>query len=369
MSYDVSPMVTIHNRPCAAVGLLLAAFASGVIPLHAQRAPLPLGTINKAAISRLASCPAGFYPGMSCFRGVVENCPGTVNLGFTYGYENPAQEKLGTVVFLPGGGGTNPYNNPGYAPKYLQNGYQVVYLAWDTSWEFTSVGSGTSIKNAACRPATFLSYIYQDVYSRGAMCAQGLSAGSAAVGYALAWYGAASFLDNVELLSGPVFSDVRQGCIVPNAPVMNVCANAEFGCDGAPWPDSPSYVGNDIALVARWSGQPSCNAGSPTTPSANFAWKLMSIVDGTSNPSFEYPQTSMAGWLCSDIDSVQNNSAAQGDLFYQQFTSFQQTAGFSVVRIDHCAGAEGVSQGTTPQGQTGLVAISNHMISACTKRH
>jgi len=46
------------------------------------------------------------------------------------------------------------------------------------------------------------------------MCALGDSAGSAAVAYSLAYYNAGSYFDNVELLSGPVLSDIEQGCQV-----------------------------------------------------------------------------------------------------------------------------------------------------------
>ena len=58
------------------------------------------------------------------------------------------------------------------------------------------------------------------------MCAQGFSAGSGALGYALAWYGAATsaeyHLDKVALLSGPVFSDIEQGCEDPIPPPQTV---------------------------------------------------------------------------------------------------------------------------------------------------
>jgi hypothetical protein len=348
-----------------ALGLGFAAMLTAAIPVGAQGSA-PLGTIDKKSITRLGSCPVGFDSGMTCYRGVVKNCESTVDLGFTYGVENPTQARLGTVVLLDGGGGTTPYSNPDFAKKYLANGYQIVYVAWDTAWEFTNGSTGNSIKNAACRPATFLNYVYQNVHNRGGFCAQGLSAGSAAAAYSLAWYGSSSYLDNVELLSGPVFGDINQGCRVPNSPVVDVCESSALDCNGEPWPDNPSYVSIDIALVARWSGQPSCNGSNFTSASANAAWKAMSIVDGTDNPSFRYPQTSLGGWLCSN---AQNNTAAQGDFFYQQFTTSQQTAGFSVTRIDNCAGAEGVSQGTTPQGKLGRDAITEHMISACVKRH
>jgi len=348
---------------------LLAAVLGCAFPLHAQRAPLPLGTINKKAVNQLASCPTGYYAGMTCYQGKVENCPNTVSLGFTYGYENPVGGILGTIVMFEGGGGTTPYKNAAFAQKYLQSGYQVVYVAWNSDWEFTSKNRGTSIKYAACRPATFLNYIYQNRYLGGGMCAQGFSAGSAAVGYSLAWYGSASFLDSVELLSGPVFSDVEQGCVVPHSSTVTVCDAGQFGCNGTEWPDGPAYVGGDQTAVASWSGQPSCNNGRTTTSLANSTWKQMSIVDGTVNPTFTYPQTAMSGWLCSNVNVVQNDTAAQGNFFYQQFINSRQTAAFSVSRVDRCAGPEGVPEGTTPQGVLGLVAVSDSMLSSCVRRH
>ena len=362
-------MSTMRNWMFFALGAAFAALILSAIPARAQQAPLPLGTINKKGILQLRFCPSGYYPGMTCFQGEVADCPSAVNLGFTYGYKNPAEEVVGTVVFLEGGGGTSAYLDPSYAQKYLEHGYQVVYLAWDTDWEFSDGNSGTSIKNAACRPATFLNYVYQNLYSRGGMCAQGDSAGSGAVGYSLAWFGSASYLDNVELLSGPVFGDIEQGCVVPNAPTVNVCATGQYGCDGEEWPDSPAYIDSDQNAVGQWSGQPSCNKGKTTTEIADSTWKEMSIVDGTNNPSFSYPQTALAGWLCSNVDTVQNNSAAQGEFFYEQFTSSRQTADYSVTRIDNCTGPEGVSSGVTPQGENGFMAISDHMIAGCVERH
>src|SRR5208282_4513681 len=131
-------------------------------------------------------------------------------------------------------------------------------------------------------------------------CAQGFSAGSSAVAYALAWYGAGSYLDNAELLSGPVFSDIQQGC--------------------------------------------------------------------------EYPQPPLAGWVCNNgTTSVGNNSAAQGDIFYQQFTSTQQAGGsFSLNPVSNCNGDEGVDPGTVVlSGVTvvGSTAISNDTIAHCIVRH
>ncbi|MGA2414344.1 MAG: hypothetical protein ABSF59_07840 [Candidatus Sulfotelmatobacter sp.] len=359
------------NWLLSAMGWVFAALMLCALPLHAQKSPLPLGTINPGTIRRLQSCPVGYYGGMSCFRGRVENCPNTATIGFIYGVEDPGGSIAGTVVFLVGGGGENAYQNSDFARAYLQQGFQIIYFTWDSDWEATDGNNGASIKAAACRPATFLNFVDQNLHSQGPMCAQALSAGSGAAAYALAWYGAGSYLDNVEMLSGPVFGDIEQGCVVPNPPKLTVCDFGQLGCEGDSWLDPPSYVNGDPGLVGRWSGQPSCNnsQNKDTSQLANALWKQMSIVDGTDNPSFDYPHTSMAAWLCSSEDSQQNNSAAEGEYFYQQFTSFGQTAGYSVTRIDHCNGPEDVSAGTTPQGQSGLTAISNHMLAACINRH
>ena len=338
----------------------------------AQTPRLPLGVVTKA--HKLSSCPQGYYPGAICYQATV-TCPNTADLSATYGYTNPSGIQRGTIVLFSAGPGTQP--QPGQPPtknlntNYLQAGYQIVQTAWATDWEDTGFGSGAkSIKTAACRAATLLNYIYQTVYDRnGGMCAQGISAGSGAIAYALAWYGASDYLDKVELLSGPVFGDIEQGCMKPNASPVTVCPSGQFGCVGKAWQDAPQYVSGSQYSVTNWTGR-QCQPSSQTTSEQNnTSWKSMSIVDGTIDPSFSYPKTAMAGWLCSN---GLNNSAAQGAYFYQQFVSHSQVSDYSVTRIDNCTGPEGVGDGRTPDGKLGLDAISADMTSSvagCIKRH
>jgi hypothetical protein len=359
-------MTRIFLSPRIVLFLAFIALCTHSVRSEAQRAPLPLGTVS--GVRQLSACPSGYYPGMTCFQAEM-SCPNTVDIGFTFGVASPTNRQQGTVVFLDGGGGTIPSGELDYGKAYLDDDFQIVSMNWASDWENTMSTGGTSIKDAACRPATFLSYINQTLHGTGGMCAQGDSAGSGAVAYALAWYGAGNFLDNVELLSGPVFGDIEQGCVVPNAPTVEVCPFGQLGCDGSPWPDPPSYVLGAQEAVGTWSGDSTCNAGTVTSAASNANWKAMSIVDGTSNPTFVYPQTAMAGWLCSNDDSTQNNSAAEGEFFYREITSSQQTAAYSVTRIDQCSGAEGVTEGTTPDGTSGFTAISRDMIAACVKRH
>jgi hypothetical protein len=96
-------------------------------------------------------------------------------------------------VILTGAGGIIPEAFPGaekvYATDYYNAGFQIVMVAWDSDWEDT----GPATKNiafAAGRPAAFLRYIKTSLYdplhqlnAQAGMCAQGTSAGSAAIAY------------------------------------------------------------------------------------------------------------------------------------------------------------------------------------------
>jgi len=62
----------------------------------------------------------------------------------------------------------------------------------------------------------------------------------------------------------------------------------------------------------------------------------------------------------------QNNSAAQGQLFYQNFTSPSQALNYSVYRVDGCGGSESIWDGTTANGDAFTVS-ANDMMNACTK--
>jgi len=328
-----------------------------------------LGSVTNVAA--LSTCPTGYAPGMNCSRATVV-CPDTADLNVTYGYmAPPALPIKGTIFFHAGGSGDVPLGISEFIGPYSAAGFALVQMAWASSWE----DSGLTVKNvgvSACRPATFMKYIFQNVAtSGGAKCAQGLSAGSAAVGYSLAWYGAGSYLDNVELLSGPVFSDIAQGCMVPQPLSLSVCSAGQFGCPAnSEFPDLPSYnTGPEgpgtAAGVGRITGDDSCGGTANTTSQSSSKWKAMSIVSDTVTPSFSYPQTAVAGWVC---NNGINPSAAQGDIFYLQFTNAQQTAGFSLNPVTNCDGAEGVTLGTVT-GEPGATAISNDMIAHCIVRH
>lgn len=336
--------------------------------------PLPIGSVTGVTST---TCPTGYATGTSCFSAMVSSCPNAANLGFIYGEIGSGTS--GTIVIFNGGGGDKGPGGTDFEPDYVNAGYRVVQVVWNSPWELTGNGSGTSIKIAGCRPATVLHYVSQSIYTQGGMCAQGSSAGSGAIGYALAEYGSGAYLDNVELLSGPVFGDIEKGCVVPNTPSVTVCPKSQTYCktgtEGG-WPDAPQYIGGDITAIDNWSGIDACNGSSDTTPAENTAWKQMSIVDGLSDSTFTYAQTAMAGWLCSNTSvncgnqPCQNNSAAEGQYFYVKVTGAVEP--FFVYRIDKCSGQEGVTSGFLPppnQTTSGFTAIEEDMLKNCKLNH
>jgi hypothetical protein len=216
------------------------------------------------------------------------------------------------------------------------------------------------------------------------MCAQGFSAGSAAVAYSLAYYGAV--LDNVELISGPVLSDIEQGCEVPLPPTLTlVCPPGQAGCNlgpgGSDWTASPSFVEMDLGFLRSWTNDSSCVNTSATSPTSNAAWLAQSIVDQSTGgagqgavPTFTY-STAMTAWLCrslqnpssicngSDYMHCPNNSASQGEIFYSQITSANAPPHYKIYAVDLCNGPEGVPLGYvgSPTGPPAGTALEQDM--------
>lgn len=321
-------------------------------------------------------------------------------------------------------------NNDITASDYATAGYAVVQTAWATDWEDTDDGLGMtapppapSILNAACRPATFLNFIANSSQYRTSgkgMCAQGASAGSGAVAYSMAWYGLGSQLNNVELLSGPVFSNIEIGCQVGgspatcavvcqsgacqgnNAPCGNqVCLSGsatscsqgtknEIASSSGPWTDAPQYLTTYAGAVQAWTGNMgpgTCNnvggSGASTTLGENGAWLQQSIVNGAGG-AFSWPSSlvGLGGWACYSYQSTQpptcftpasecpNNSGPEGEQFYIAVNNGGgPPANYVLTGIQQCKGAEGVGDPNsidpdfpTESGQQGIEA---HMEAYC----
>ena len=348
---------------------------------------MPLGTVTVRAGQDPVSCGtvkngSKFYPGMLCQTATV-SCPNAADIQVTYGCGGGPANPQGTVVLFSGSAGTSPDGDGDdmatYAASYI-NTFEVVEFEWASAWQDpSSNGSGGDILAAACRPATFLNYVSSSGLNVGTMCAQGSSAGSAAVAYSMAWYGQASSLTNVELIAGPVLSEIDQGCTYPNAGTPTLCAAGSSNyCSPktVSWTDADIYVPNDATSVSSWSGIPAC-ASSGVNSSNYAAWAAMSIVDGSNSgyaPSFSYP-TPIHGWVCQSYSSCDapgcpNNSASEGKFFYDAvFNGEGGTVNFSRMELtgtQQCAGAEGVVQGIDPDsGGHESSAITTDMGQKC----
>lgn len=400
----------------------LALSVVSVCSLMGRAQTLPIGSVE--ALTPLNVCPSGFYLGPAgnqtqCYEATI-NCPNTNYINVTFGYLAPTPD-LGTVVFFSEGGGTSPSTPTGQeeptAELYYNDHYAVVQSEWSWDWEDTNgpVPKPTypyNVLTAACRPATFLNFIGgtngsgQFHPSGTAMCAQGTSAGSAAIAYPLVWYGLGSQLNDVELLSGPPLSDIELGCQVGNNPTTcsavcesscsapNICGTqtctngSTFGCTTgtknevgvSPWYYAPQYVSNYLSDVQEWTGNlsPSCNNSlgqstggvNPFTMN-NAVWKSQSIVTGTGG-TFGYPSSldGMAGWACYSSSpctgACPNNSAEEGEQFFNQFGVSTAPVGYSVSGIQACYQAEGVDGGTDPDTKgPAQYATESHVKSFC----
>ena len=304
----------------------------------------PLGKITNI---QTVACPAGFAAGSTCQHLTIASCANTNDTGVTIGTKSAPASK-GTIVLFNGSNGTRPMSGP-FVRDYSKFGFTVIDTMWDPpGWEGT--GQTASILAGACRPATLLSYLSQS--AKGAFCGQGHSAGSSALAYSMSHYGI-DRLDHVELISGPVMSDLQQGCENPSAPPVTIVPS-----NGASFTNGPQYVNQFIPAVSHYTGQ-SCRPPAPTTEAVNAAWLAQSIVQPGAVLSF--PNTGISGWVC---DNQLNNSAAQGGIFYSSLQS-----AYSLTRVSGCMGSEGVQQGTTPQAVKGQLAVEQDMELSCIPRH
>jgi len=373
-----------------------------------QNPPLSLGALTvPQELPNNGACPsgAGFFPGtvngnaMQCFSTTV-SCPGAASIPLVFGYlpgiPNPVIR--GTIVLMPGSGGDLAGGDgvnlfvlgPSYDPRgYPSSGYNVVELAWGVvqsgdwtgmPWEDTTNGcvsnctTPSSIRAAACRPATFLHYIAGNptYHTAGTgMCAQGISGGSGAVAYTMAWYGGTNFLDKVELLSGPVFSNIELGCEVPYVSGSPVCQGSPSFCQsgGASWTSAPyKYSDSVIQAMREFTGDSTCRLPPATSFQSDQNWLHMSIVD--TNASFAYPNTAVTGFACGSINPNagmgMNNSSTEGWTFFNN--PITASGSYYFYNVQNCSYDEGVyGDGSQvpalPSSPAGYTAIFNDMIS------
>ena len=316
--------------------LILFLFSVSLFSLTASAsAQVHVGSVNEV---QSTLCSAGFASGATCFSAKV-SCPGVADIGVTFGLKgNPTK---GTIVFINGTGDTVPAGSSSFAKTYVDAGFSIAQFIFATDWE-----NGGDILASACRPATMLNFLHSTPSLP--FCAQASSGGAGASAYALSWYGVA--LDNVEMLSGPVFSNIALGCRTPHASAVTVNPT-----NGSPFDDIPFY-NQEFAEVSAWTNT-SCLPKTPST-SASLSNEA---AQGIAQPGavLSFPTTKLSGWVC---DNGENPSAAQAYLWFSRVAT-----PWNLTRISNCQGSEGVVQGTTPQGVPGSEAIAQDMLAKCLK--
>lgn len=250
------------NLPLLLIASVAAVLLCGV-------AAAQMSTVEPTGVAALSGCPSnmGFYSDANnnptCYSGTF-SCGSTAPINVTWSITNSGGTAR-TIVFFGGGGGENAASFPGeeqiFVPLYTAAHYQVVQVTWQTDWELVNNATTSytpNILNAACRPASLLHYIWENYYGSGGMCAQGASAGGGGVGYALTWYGAWNYLDKAVFLSSPVFSDIEQGCEVPNTSSVSMCSSGtQLGCNGwssNPFPNETAEYTDHATQVEQWTG-------------------------------------------------------------------------------------------------------------------
>ena len=116
------------------------------------------------------------------------------------------------------------------------------------------------------------------------------------------------------------------------------------------------------------------------------------VETAVNNPTFSYPNTAMAAWLCRSLqnpggpmycaahtgDAVHclNNTPSQGQIFYGKITfgNIVPPKPYAVYAVDGCDKAEGVTNsrnvpGFTPNTLDGFDAISTDMKAKCVNNH
>jgi len=200
------------------LALTILAVSTFTSRAHAQYGSLSVGTFT---VADPVPCPgSGWYhygtQYVICKGATVSNCPNADTLSLTFGYLDPVglvsgvSVEKGVIVLLSEHGGTAPGDDPvgitdgdfAFSDYYFKQGFEVVQLAWSSDWEYIHYPPPPpppygNIQYASCRPATFLNWVFNNIYapiqqnnnSQAGMCAHAFSGGSAAAAYTMAYFG------------------------------------------------------------------------------------------------------------------------------------------------------------------------------------
>jgi hypothetical protein len=285
---------------------------------------LPLGQVTNNGST---SCK-GFQQHAECVSLTISNCGSIAPWNVTLG---TVQGSLGKTVMYANGSEWTAPGGSGYLTPLAKAGYTTVSAAWLPGWQD---GSG-NLMESACGPATLFNY----VANGGQIALIAASGGAGAAAYAVSWYGLSSSLSGLWITSGPVYSDLGQGCEIPKASAVTVTPS-----DGGSWTSALNFMQGTNLLMTEFTGQP-CEPKSDTTSTEYQLWEAQSILA----PGAQFPSLYVYAQLCANAPEP-NNSTGQGSLWLGPMGAW-------TVAISGCSGSEGTTVGTTPEGVNGQTAV------------
>lgn len=100
--------------------------------------------------------------------------------------------------------------------RFREEGYRTVEILWETTWFQAEEGHQEGMVNLACRPATVIRWVYDNLHGKDEglpYCLSGHSNGASQVAYALADYDLDSIVNGVVFESGPNWSTIDNLCL------------------------------------------------------------------------------------------------------------------------------------------------------------
>lgn len=185
--------------------------------------PLPLGTIAPDSFTEGDACPDGH--GCRQFRVA---CPGLrEDARVSIAVAEPRGAPRGAVALFSGGGGREWWVDEGTTASFVEDlrdeGLAVVQIRWKDEWLGAASGEMAGPHRLACRSATVIRWIHDEVYSplgvsapgpgRCGFCLSGSSGGASQITYALAFYGIADLVDVLAPSGGPPHAALARGCL------------------------------------------------------------------------------------------------------------------------------------------------------------
>jgi len=182
--------------------------------------------------------------------------------------------------------------------RLLEDGFTVVQVRWNKreSWLLSAPGEDAGTAHLACRPATVVQWVHDNVYVPQGLdpapltcgfCLAGSSGGASQVTYPLAFYGLDGIVDAVVPISGPPHADQAAGCLHPQgqedvwyAEVVGF-SNID-GSYGFRYSDTDGPCARlDAAMAARWQAESVATGGADYDHPATRVHFILGTSDTT----------------------------------------------------------------------------------------